>query len=193
MASRYEDRARMMMEHHHITRVILELWRERSWLETWRGEMLDWVFEFIGDEAVNGHPDLTPQLRASLAELLGEFFPRGHWVDSLAAPTRALLDVLGGGDAPVGGAGAVYLAWQGTASSGSALRGVAKRVLGSWPVRQARGAARRVLPTSEQAIWQAFGDLRDEVEDEAGRARALQMLQAEWLVAVRAEGRSPQA
>ncbi|HHU38042.1 MAG TPA: hypothetical protein GXZ45_01975 [Propionibacterium sp.] len=41
--------------------------------------------------------------------------------------------------------------------------------------------ARRVLPGSERALGRQFGELRDEVEDEARRARALQMLQAEWL------------
>ncbi len=178
MASRYSDREKMMLEHHHITRVILTLWRERGWLETWRADLLGWVFEFLADEAVLGHPDLTPRLRASLAALLDEFFPDGPWVAALPAPVRALREALANPDSS---AAAAHLAWQGTASSRSAIRSVGKRVLGSWPVRKARGVARRVLPTSEQAVWQQFSQLRDDVEDDARRAQALQMLQAEWL------------
>lgn len=191
MASRYADRERMMLEHHHITRVILEVWNERGWLEEWRGQMLDWVFEFIGDEAVNGPPDLTPKLRPSLAAILTEYFPAGPWVDALTQQARTLLDLLGGRDHQQRGAVAAFLAWQGAASSRSALRGVARRVLGSWPVRKARGAARRVLPTSEHALWRQFSELRDEVEDDALRAQAMQMLQAEWLASGRSSDGTP--
>lgn len=188
MASRYENRAKMMLEHHHITRVILETWRQHGWLETWRGEMLDWVFEFIGDEAVNGAPDLTPQLRSSLSEILRRYFPAGPWVASLAPPARALLEALSG-DGDKSGIRAVYLAWQGAASSRSALRSVAKRVIHSGLVRKARDAAWRFLPASERAHWQQLRDLRDEVVDEARRADALRMLQTEWMaVQARASG-----
>lgn len=192
MASRFEDRAKMMLEHHHITRVILQEWRSRGWLETWRGAMLDWVFEFVGDEAVNGNAELTAVLRPSLASLLEEFFPAGAWAESLGAPARTLLDVLAGRGSAVGET-AAWLAWQGTASSGSAVRRLTKGVLGSRPVRMARGAARRVLPSTDRALWARFSELRDEVEDESRRARALQMLQAEWLATGKQIDRTPPA
>ncbi|HHU38813.1 MAG TPA: glycosyltransferase family 2 protein, partial [Propionibacterium sp.] len=125
MASRYEDRERMMLEHHHITRVILELWQERGWLATWRGEMLEWVFDFLGEEAFTGHRDLTPRLRASLAELVGEFFTDGPWVDALPTPARSLREVLAHPDA--GGGPAALLAWQGATDPRSAVRRVGRR------------------------------------------------------------------
>lgn len=186
MASRFADRSTMMTEHHHITRVILQSWRERGWLDTYRAEMFGWVVEFLATDAVHDHGELGVELRGSLAELLAEFFPDGPWLNELPAPAHRLRTELAASTgADVRAQRSALLSWQGTGGPAHTARAVAKRLRGAAPVAKVRGVVDRALPTSERAQRDRFNDLMEQIDDHAERARALEMLQLEWRVSAR--------
>lgn len=184
MASRFSDRATMMTEHHHITRVILDLWRDRGWLDTHRARMLEWVLEFLADEAVTAEGDYVPALRSSFADLLAEFFPAGAWTEALGPGAQALSNALRQGTgASQATLRAAHVAWRGGSDTPASL---ARRALGrlrrSAPVGRVRSLVARVLPGDGDQLRQ-LTDLRDQIADDAQRASALQLLYAEWMSA----------
>ena len=188
MASRFSARATMMTEHHHITRVILEHWRERGWLAEHRPAMLRWVLDFLATDAVTAEGDLAPTLHASFRELLGEYFPDGPWVDELGPGERALRDVLARGTAATPAARhAALLAWRGTAPDPvSTARKVVRRLRGSAPARGVRSVLRRSLPVADAGATQDARALAEQAATDADLNRATQLLVVEWQDARRA-------
>lgn len=189
MASRFENRASMLVEHHHITRVILQGWQEHGLLEEHRGDLLAWVFEFLAGDAVVSRGTTGQELRGSFTSLLAEYFPRGAWLEEQSGPTRLLYAALADRGTRDAARRAALLAWQGTSQPVPTVLGVAWRASHSWPVLKAKGLAWRVLPSTGREQWQRDRDLRDEVEDQARRAEALNLLQAEFQ-ALRADDRA---
>ncbi|MFT3877608.1 MAG: glycosyltransferase family 2 protein [Propioniciclava sp.] len=190
MASRFAERATMMTEHHHITRVILDWWRERGWLDAYRAEMLGWVFEFLATDAIGESGELGRDLLASFARLLGEFFPDGPWLSALPAATQQLYAELAGGQpgSDERSRQAALLAWQGARGPEHAARALARRVRDSATVAKARGVAGRIMPATVRAERDRFRELAEQMEDQAQRQQALAMLELEWRFTVRADG-----
>lgn len=186
MASRFENREAMMKEHHHITRIILQRWQEQGWLATYRAEMLEWVFDFLGEEAVRSTGRDAVRLRRSMAALLVEFFPEGAWLDGVPALSRRLRSALSqnGRGAGKWSALAVHMAWQAASQPRSTARRMAKSAYHSRPMQRLRGISSRVLPASGRTSWIRLRDLGDGLSDESARAAALQMLQLEWAAKV---------
>ncbi|WP_206079791.1 glycosyltransferase family 2 protein [Propioniciclava coleopterorum] len=186
MASRFENRAAMMKEHHHITRIILEHWQERGWLADHRPRMLEWVLDFLAEDAVRSKGKNVLRLRRSLASLLLEFFPDGPWLEQASPTARRLLDALTQNGRGAGNAAlfAAHLAWQVTAEPKSTARRIAKSAVHSWPMQKARGVTSRIFPASGRTSWIRLRDLSDDITDETKRSAALQMLQLEWAAAV---------
>lgn len=184
MASRFEDRREMLKEHQHIARVILDGWNDRGWLEQYRVPMLGWVLDFLAGEAASAPGNSGRQLRRSLAALLQEYFPAGPWLEATPPTARALLAALQEGES-VGAAAkrrAMHIAWRGQREPVDTVGALLESAKGIWPVLRVRGVAWRVLPSSSRAEYLRFRELADNVNDEAHRAEAMQMLQMEWLV-----------
>lgn len=182
MASRFQNRASMMAEHHHITRRILQHWDKRGWLQEHRAQMLTWVLEFLAEEAAGSKAQYAIELRRSLSDLLGQYFPKGSWLSGASPAARRLLAALsqdGRGASPAT-LFAAHLAWQASTEPKSAVRRILGRVSRSWPMLKVRGLASRFLPSSGHTQWCRFRDLTDDLTDDARRSAALQLLQVEW-------------
>lgn len=193
MASRFEDRTTMLSEHQHLARVILQGWRERGWLDRHRVAALEWVLEFLGGDTVGARGPLAETLRPGLSAILAEYFAPGPWLQAARPTARLLYAQLAGPDSLVGGltGRAAHLAWRGSTHPLSTAVGMAGSISHSWPALKVKGALWRVLPSSGRAQWKYVRDVTDQVEDDAQRAMALQMLKMEWLAKV-AGDRNPE-
>ena len=183
MDSRKSSRMEMLKEHQHMVRLVLEMWESRGWLDQYRPQVLDWVFEFLGDEAVGARGKKAPALRAGLADLLTTYFPQSPWVEGLSPAARVLLGRL---TAPAGAGAAVanraaLLAWQGATHPARTAVGVVERVGRSWPALKAKGVLWRVTPVSSRTHWKRLQELNDRLEDDAQRDAALRLLHLEWV------------
>lgn len=173
MASRFAKRETMLVEHHHIARTILGLWRERGWLAAHPVDLLAWVFEFLGEDAVTSRGALRGRLVGSLAGMLTEFFPDGTVPpDAPRALLRLREAFVAAGDT---GGGAVlvarFWAWRSRGDVPTTLRRAAGRVL--------RGLRRR-LRGGRAAAEARLAEEREDRQDEVARERARAALQAEW-------------
>lgn len=183
MGTRYSAPKVRLAEHHQVTKLILELWDERGWLEAYRGPIFAWVVEFLGPDAVTKRGEFSTKLQGSLARLLTEYFPEGPWLNELNWLDRAVYRQLAGvGPMPVGLHTLVPLtAWKLRQQPIQTGLNIAGRVFNSFPVRALRAIGSRILPASSRTQRIRSQDVHQRLGDDVQRTEALQLLHIEWL------------
>lgn len=182
MAIHVGARKKLLLEHQRIAAVILDYWKERGWLDTYRGEMFGWIAEFLGEDALAGKGDFGQELHSGLSNLIQSYFPRGEWVGRLPASLMMFYAAASESDSFmsrfIGRSGRMI--WRAEQEPLPTALEVYVKLTNNFVAQKVKGVASRIAPATAKTQYKHTTQIVEEISAASARAQALELLRVEW-------------
>lgn len=184
MMTRSKSVATKVKDHLQIAACILEDWKEQQWLDQYREEMLDWLYEFVANDVFYREEVPKKEALKSLANLLQTYFDDVQFLSISSKKqllTQKIIDRSFLSDAELAALTKLYRKAQ------EVNDGILKRIR-SWPSRLFAKAPfqmiyrglRHILPAPARSIEEQLKEIAYNVKDTQKTSDSMMMLLAEY-------------